>query len=142
MKNKNGFTLIEVIVVISIICLLYLGIGNSLIRIIDLLHLKNEAQKLALNLHNLRNTTLRLSQDGVCYFYGDNYTLKIRNYDGEEEIIRQVELPKNISMSGSTKLGFKFNGNALYSGTVIMKTSMNFQKKIIVAVATGRIRIE
>jgi len=82
MNNKKGFTLVEMIVVVSIISLIYLGINNTLVNIINIFQLKNEAQKLALNLHNLRNNCLRLSEDGICYLYQDYYVLKMKKYYG------------------------------------------------------------
>ena len=74
--------------------------------------------------------------------YQDYYVLKMKKYDGTEEVYKTIKIPEKINISGINKLGFKNNGNALYSGTVIMRTIKGNQKKILVAVATGRIRIE
>lgn len=142
MNIKKGFSLIEIIIVVSIICTLYFVVSINLVNTIELLRIKNEAQKLALNLQYLRNNSLSFSQDGICYLYGNRYVLKVKKYNGSENILREVLLNENINISGQGKIGFKYNGNPLFSGTVILKNKKGFERKVIVAVATGRIRIE
>ena len=142
MNKQKGFCLLEVIVVTIILAALYAISSSGLGRVVDLLHVRGEAQKLALNLHYLRNKVLALSQDGTCYFFNDKYVLKLKKYDGIEFVIREVMLPNDIYILENKKIGFKPSGRPSFSGTITLKTKRGYEKKIMVAVATGRIRIE
>lgn len=142
MNNKKGFCLLELIVAILILMTLFFLSQGGLGQVIDLLHVRSVAQKLALNLHYLRNNALALSQDGICYFFNNRYVLKLKRYDGNEDVLREVKMPSDVHISGAKKVGFKSNGHSSFSGTVILKTKRGYEKKVMVAVATGRIRIE
>lgn len=150
-RKSPGFTLIEIIVVISIVGILVAVSIPLLSNFSRVSQLNKESQniaselRLAQELAQSKKTTCRISFVSKSLFY-ENAKFKVENYSyftGGYVKIKERKLPKRFDFEEDRTIEFSSSGapSPGGSGTIILKDISGRQLKIIVS-SIGRIRIE
>lgn len=137
--NKKGYTLIEIITVLSLIAIL---IGLSVPKITnDFGYLDNSSEELLRDVRYIQTEVMknpsnsyRINVNSIEHSY---YIVNSRN----NEVLKSVKLKDRyaISYTGTGDLYFNSNGTPIHPGTYrITDTRLNKSKEITVVVATGR----
>ena len=134
-KKNQGVSLIEIMLVISIIGLILVIEAPNLKSYSNNLILKSATQDLASNLRYAQQLTVteqriyNITLDQI----NNSYTIVLE----PSTIIKTVYLPDNISFSSITdltdnKVVFNFMGAVSQSGTITISHSQNFTKTIYI----------
>ncbi|MFH1541523.1 MAG: type II secretion system protein [bacterium] len=122
--RRRGFTIIEILIVLSIIAVLVISATPLLTRFNNQLTLNAAAKTIA--------SELRLLQTKAKTTHS-TMTLNLNN----------LKIPAKIKISGKTEVSFVSSGAPLpgSSGTITL-TNRNGQTKKIVIASSGRVRVE
>lgn len=100
MKTQAGFTVIELLVVITIIAVLSSLFGIGMLRSVRTSELNNAAYQMAADLRRARSLSQVKSIDGKITFSGNSYTIT------QGTLVKQVTLPYGVTLScGSSTCG-------------------------------------
>ena len=143
--GNRGFTLLEVIIIVSVIIILFSISINSLNGWKNYFGIKSAVNKLYFNFLEVRQLALITHED--CGIYFDDKKNQYFLFKESGEIYKRVPLPDNIyfnegdiTFGGDRRVIFKPIGTA-EGGHIIISTS-GHQYSIIVYGHTGRIRYE
>jgi len=150
-RGSFGFTLIEILVVLSIVGILAASSIPILSNVFNVSQLKREAQnivaelRLAQEMAETKKTTCCISFKSKSIFY-ESAQIFVERYDyfkGKYVNIKSIELPKKFDFKEDKVIKFSSSGSppAGGSGTIVLKDAGGREKKIIVS-SIGRIRIE
>ncbi len=150
-KRCFGFTLIEIIVVLSIVGILVAVSIPVFLHVIQISRLNSEAQNIAVELRlaqemaGTKKTTYRITFRSKSIFY-ETAKIQVENYSyfkGKFINVKTIELPKKFDFKNDKAISFSSSGSPPPggSGTVVLKDSGGREKRIIVS-SIGRIRIE
>lgn len=146
MRDEKGFTLIELIIVLLIISLITAAFLPFLARAKESMDLRTASSKLAADLRYVQQRCISGDTGGKAALIleraENRYIIKTSD---ENEI---VELPSNIEIKyitidegDNSKVTFSKFGRPSKGGTVVLHNSFNRHYSIVVAPATGIIRV-
>jgi competence protein ComGD len=134
-NKEHGFTLLELIIVLSIISLIFLisiPISTNIIRKSNLtLATANTAQLLSL----ARSQAIALDQDSIITIENNSLHIKTGNINNQHPISRSI----NTSIN-RPKLGFKGCGNTKYAGSVKLSNKKQ-EKKVSLGIGYGKVNV-
>ncbi|MGM0472410.1 MAG: GspH/FimT family pseudopilin [Bacillota bacterium] len=144
-QHREGFTLIEVMVVITVIGILA-GMGSFGVRdFLGYYRLKSQAYTLASNLQKAKQLAINQRQDYGIKVKDDGYQLI--NFDTGEviystELNQGIIFDRNDDFTGD-EIKFVPTGNTdwSFSGTIILKNGQQQKYEVVVSVL-GRIRVD
>ncbi|NIO02258.1 MAG: prepilin-type N-terminal cleavage/methylation domain-containing protein [Candidatus Latescibacteria bacterium] len=152
-KNIRGFTLTELMVVVTILGLIIVLTIPSFGRFLQSSRLAGEINKMSLTFRAARSAAITKNIDAVFvldtakneYFYFED-----RNGDGQKNAgelqSAVVELPPGIVFQGHTltqpKVFFSPKGTATESGTITIKNTRNHARTLRIFGGTGNVSIQ
>jgi len=133
-RGKKGFTLIELLIVIVIIGILlglmYIPSRNS----IDSIRERSAINMLVSLIRSTRVDAMNESQDHTLLF--QDKTVRIN--DGSS--VKTISLPESLTLKDTASIGFNSAGHPIQSGTIVFINKKGVERRIAVAVGTGRVR--
>jgi len=149
--KRSGFTLIEIVVVLSIVGILIAASVPILGNVVSVSRLNREARNIATELRlaqeiaGTQKTTCKLEFKSKSIFY-DSAKIEVESFSyfkAKFVKVKTVEIPKKFDFKYDKVIKFSSSGAppAGGSGTIILKDSSGREKKIIVS-SVGRVRIE
>jgi len=158
LKNKKGFTLIELVTIIGIISILAIIAIPIMSKTIPNYQLKGAAREIYSNLQKAKLEAVRQNSDVIMAFTTGTYTADggVGSYEvsfvdnnGTKVIISSGSMPKTVSLfDDSNECTFtgntaKFNGQGLpigFGGSVQVRNSTRWYK--ITVSSAGNIKLE
>ena len=150
-RKTSGFTLIEILVVLSIVGILIAASVPMLMNVINSSRIKNEAQKIVSDLRvsqelaTTKKATCVVTFKGRSLFYKTaKYTVDLYDYfKGKYVTEKIIELPKGFDFAEDKVIKFSHTGSPIvgFSGTIILRDQSLRERKIIIS-PIGRIRSE
>lgn len=152
-RNKSGFTLVELMIAISILGIVIILSVPNFNRFMNTWRLKGEAEQFGVTLRTARSAAVMKNIDVVFSFDMTSNTYSYfedKNRDGsidsDEYESATHELPANVSIAAYTlsspELTFGSKGNTRESGTITLRNIDNEIKTIRIYGGTGNITIE
>lgn len=141
---KSAFTLIELIIVISIIGLLSFFSISAFLRLKESLILEGTARQIQCELISQKQKAISSGAISELYCNQNYYSIKNQNIlQNSSDIGKKTVMPSNIYFANSILFRFSSSGFPYpgYSGTAVIKNRFHKTKKIIIS-SLGRIRIE
>jgi Tfp pilus assembly protein PilE len=143
-NRAAGFTLIEVMTLILVLGLIIGIITPGFSNLLSNVRLETTARLMYGNFLKARQLTLSRHQEHGIFF--DDINNKYYIIDKNDSFLEEINLDngityKEIAFGGDKKMHFGVMGTA-DNGHVVLKNSTGVEYKIIVAPATGRVRIE
>lgn len=141
---KKGFTILELMVVISLLSLLISISSVNLAGLKRCVLLDNSANELANTLNIIKQTAISSSgRTGLICNVKKYYVEKLDLFSNSMKKSREASLPDGICFKEPCEISFSQSGFPIpgYSGTITMSDRSGRTKKIIVS-SFGRIRIE
>lgn len=142
MKKVQGFTLLEMVIVLAIISVLAVITYPDMRRMYERYELKTEAREMVSNLRSLRQTAI--AEEHETSFQLDNTQRPARYflYFDSGTTAKQVMFGPGISMErgnfGGSRVRFYPNGTSSISGTITLRNGAE-QVQIIIYFPTGNI---
>lgn len=138
MKNKKGFSLIEVVIVIGIIGIL-MQVGMNSYTGLSSFRSKMEVKKLALDLKNARNLAIATRHKSVVSLGEDSYTIKTKNDT------KKYEFPKGLKIVSQNNEGDiiftpKGRSSSKTARTIIIKSNKK-EYVITISPVSGKVNI-
>ena len=151
LAKSRGFTLIEIVVVLSIVGILATVSIPILSHVFNISQLKREAQNIAVELRlaqelaQSKKTTCRINFISKSLFY-KKAKYSVENYSyfkGKYVDLKTIELPEKYDFKADKVIIFSASGSTPPggSGTIILRDIGGRERRIIVS-SIGRIRIE
>ncbi|NLM12259.1 MAG: prepilin-type N-terminal cleavage/methylation domain-containing protein [Epulopiscium sp.] len=143
MKKENGFTLIELIIVVSMISLMSCIIVPSF-HLLERVALKQAAQELKMNIQYTQKRAIQDNKRHWLRFY-DSQNLYIISSNVFDSPLKKIQLSPDIKMkeivfSTSKEIKFTEKGTTGSGGHLYLQ-SKNFKVKLTVMPGTGRVKI-
>jgi prepilin-type N-terminal cleavage/methylation domain-containing protein len=137
----KGFTLPELLLVLALIALVsgLLTVPGILFR--DTLAERARLNELVSMIRLARTQAMTESTPHMIYFTNNDIILKKENIAGAEIMVKTWPWPKEFSLQNNISLGFNAQGHPSESGTLILLDKKGREKRIAVAVGTGRVRV-
>lgn len=143
MKKKDGFTLVEFIIVLSII----LTIGAFIVPSFNLLEriaLKNAATELKMNINYTKTKSVKERKRHWLKIFKDHnlYFVSSDAFEPHEKVIKLskgIEIEEAVFSTENT-IKFTIKGTTGSGGRIYLR-SENFRVKITVVPGTGRVKI-
>ncbi|MEW6447052.1 MAG: prepilin-type N-terminal cleavage/methylation domain-containing protein [Bacillota bacterium] len=154
-RKEAGFTLIETAVTLMVIGIFSALVTVSYLRYAAHWDLVTAARVLASDIRETRDQAIQGGEGADLWFYKGWGYYERRSSTGQ--VCEEVYLPKRVmfdSFNGFQevkglpagtpvyKLHFKFTGNPGSTGTVYLKNTVGESRKVVIAVTTGRVRVE
>jgi general secretion pathway protein H len=144
MKEK-GFSLIEMLIVLILICLSISLIAPSFSRFSKTVELKGVAQKVSGILRYCRSEAVNKGQDYQVLFDSDMREVKVQplvlEEEENEEPVQSYPLPEGIQIKGGNRIEFYSNGGS-NGGTILLESEGHKGYKIKVHFLTGMVEVE
>ena len=152
-RNRSGFTLTELMIVITILGLLAIMSVPNYKRFMMGWRLNGETQQLASALRTARSSAVMKNIDVVFTFDPDNNTYswfedvnRNGNLDNGEYQSAQYELPDIIEIAGytlsGTSLTFGSKGTTRESGTITLRNPINRVRSVRIFGGTGNVTVD
>ncbi len=152
-RKKAGFTLVELMIAVSILGLVIILSVPNFSRFINTWRLKGEAEQFGVALRTARSVAVMKNIDVVFSFNANNNTYSYfedkdrdGSIDSDEYESAIHELPATVSIVAytlsSTVLTFGSKGNTRETGTITLRNTDNEIKTIRIYGGTGNITIE
>ncbi len=141
---KKGFTILELLIVISLVSLLMSISAMNMAGLKRALLLDNSANELANTLTIMKQTAISSSgRTGLVCNVKKYYIETLDLFSNSMKKTREASLPDGICFKEPCEISFSQSGFPIpgYSGTITMSDRSERIKKIIVS-SFGRIRIE
>jgi len=140
--TQAGFSLLELLIVLSIISIILAIPIRDFQKKTKNRELHFISQKIVSDLHFLRMQAIASSCDHYIEFIENAYAfIRLDAYDQKEIIYAEKRYPAAI-FSNSVKLGFKYNGNTKYAGSLFLENIQGTRYKITLAPVTGKITLK
>lgn len=151
LKNKKGFTLIELVVIIGITAILAIIATPIISKTIPNYRLKGAAREIYSNLQKAKLEAVRQNSDVIMAFTTGTYTAEggVGSYevsydnDGTKVIISSGSMPKTVSLiTSGTPFTGGFTGQGLPTawGSVQVRNSIRWYR--ITVSSAGNIKLE
>jgi len=143
----DGFTLMEMIIVLLIICIVFISAGPLTGKAFSYFNLQHTASRMAADIREMQQRAVsESSSDYLIEFFDDRYIMK-KAMSSKPDIIATVHLPGSVSIKHNN-----FSSNKLYisakssygqrGGTITIKERDSGKSVfVIVAAITGRVRV-
>jgi len=141
MKNSNGYTLIEMLLVLFIVLLLSSIVFHITVTISEKRAVEQFFQQLVLDIQEMQALAIEKEETIIMQF--NNYQYKAFYAYKLDNIIFQKDLPTNIQLEDTSNLKrFRINANGEVAefGTIIFNTPFGI-KHLIIYITKGRLRL-
>ncbi len=142
---RKGFSLIEIIIAISIIAILFGFSISTLLGLSESISLSVAAREIATQLRLSQGLAQSMHKNHIIEFSksSSKYSVLRREYDGRTEIYKTFNLPKGINFKEDKTFEFSASGFPLPSkfGTITIESFRGGKRSIIVS-SVGRVRIQ
>lgn len=145
MKRENGFTLLELMVILAVVAVLATLAVAGYTALIDGARLSTAANDIKGDLQLARLTAVRRHVTILAYFDdgtgpGGSYSLCVTSKAGEKILTRTM--PEKVSLTGiTTPIGFNTLGIASVPGSVKVSITDPAKEKTIAVSAAGNITL-
>lgn len=153
-RGEGGITLIELVVVMSIIALMGVCLAPSIGEWLDNFRIRQSARDIVFTLQlakmkaisSCRECRVVLDANTETYqLQKGNLSQKSTSWDGEanKQVPRNVDIVKDATGFGTTKGNIQFNPNAnSTNGSIFIENAKGKRYRIIIFGTTGRIRMK
>lgn len=141
MKNHNGFTLIEILLVLFIVLLTTSIVFQITVTISDKRLVDQFFQQLMLDIHEMQARAIENEEAIYIQFYNSNHYKALSVFS--EEVLLERDFPPNIKLDIYSNLKrFIINptGEVSNFGTIRFDTPYG-EKKLIIYIKEGRMRL-
>ncbi|WP_058485245.1 prepilin-type N-terminal cleavage/methylation domain-containing protein [Defluviitalea phaphyphila] len=143
MKRENGFTVIELLVVLTIVAIVGCIVAPSF-DILEKISLKNAANELKMNIIHTQHQAIKNNKRYFIKFLNENNVYTI-SHGLLDSIDKKIQLHSDIKMGQMAftypkQIIFTPKGTVASSGHIWLETE-KFKVKITVAVGTGKVNI-
>ncbi|MBU0580625.1 MAG: hypothetical protein KKA19_05565 [Candidatus Margulisbacteria bacterium] len=141
MKISSGFTLLELIVISAIISLLVVLILFPAKSLKDSITEKSSLHYLVSILRNCRQQAIAESTNIKIEFQKNEVILKKENTSGQTNTFKTIPLPQGLKLQKPVQIGFNSRGFPIQSNSIIFINNKGKERRITLAVGTGRITL-
>lgn len=150
LNRRGGFTLMELVLSVLILGVLTLVAAPVIARAFGGIGAKSEAQKLCEDIRYVQHTALTEGRSVTLVLDTDTRQYRVYPLDDTTDIRRDVTLDECVEgisstfpMSGTvTYINYLPTGSPSQAGTVTLSHSGGGTVSVIVALGTGRVRVE
>lgn len=142
LSSHGGFTLVEMVIVISVISIVLAMTYPSLHRSIEKYRFENAAREVVSDIEYTRQKALAESSgDYKIKFDKSYYQIEVK--DGiNNKAIKRISLPNNVIFHNSYIMSFGANGNPTRGVTIkVQQTELKKAYDIAITPVTGRVEL-